>query len=148
VAVLFNSGHLPDAPGAEIASGVLSLLDGHQPPVSSRPFPIAQAALLVVSIIQVIGIIRSVNIFKRWRSQPESMPRGATKMIFSIGLPLMLNLLWAMILLVILPSMQGARIFDLWILDIGQEAIVSGFLALGWGIVRTALAYRALRTRA
>jgi len=148
VAVLFNASHLPDAPGEGIASGVLTLLGGNQPPASARPFPTIQLALLAALIIQVLGVIRSVNIFKRWHTQPASMPQGRTKIVLGIGLPLIINLLWAMILLIVLPSMQGARLFDLRILDTGQEAIASGFLALGWGIVRTVFAYRTVRTRA
>ena len=145
--VVFNSSHILDSAGSEIAEGVFSLLLGHQPPAPARRFPTAQVILLGVLIIQVIGIVLSLNTFKRWRSQPESMPRGRTKTALNIWLPFALNLLWAVLLLFVIPSSQGSRIQDLTMMDIGQEAILSGFLALGWGVVRTAFVYRILRAR-
>lgn len=146
--VVFNSSHILDSAGSEIAEGVFSMLLGHQPPAPAFRFPTAQVVLLGAVIIQWMGIVLSLNTFKRWKSQPDSMPRINAKTALNIWLPFALNLLWAVLLLFVVPSSQGSRIQDLTMLDIGQEAILSGFLALGWAFIRTFLAYREIRGRA
>ena len=148
IVIIHNANDYTGAPGTEIASGILNLLVGRQPVSKTRQFPIPQSVLLAVLILQVAGIVRSANMFKRWRSQPESMPHGKAKTALSIGLPFVINLLWASVCLIALPSIAGISLFDLRILDIGQETILSGFLALGWACIRTFLAYREIRGRA
>ena len=63
-------------------------------------------------------------------------------------LPLLLNLLLALILLMGLPWLFKAPLFGLTYVfpDLGYTLLVGGVIALAWGLVRTVLAYLALRT--
>jgi hypothetical protein len=65
-------------------------------------------------------------------------------------LPLILNLLWALITLLLLPQMifgLPLTILATGLPDLGYILLVSGVLALGWGILRTVLLYFASKAR-
>ena len=71
-----------------------------------------------------------------------------TPYVGHIALPLTLNLVWAFVLLIGVPTVLGG--YPLSFLryatpDLGYFLIVSGGIALAWGPLRMALAYLALR---
>jgi len=134
-----------------IAKGVVARLVGVEPPPSPGPFQdpatIAVLVILAVGVLQVFGIIRSVVLVHRWRAQQERRPHGVVGVGLRVGLPLVLNLLWAVTLLVVLPPFFSLPLQTLVFLDIGWVVLLSGGLALIWGVVlRPILALLALRT--
>jgi hypothetical protein len=89
-----------------------------------------------------------VVLVRRWRAQEARRPHGVVRVGLRVGLPLLLNLFWAVTLLVFLPPLINLPLQTLVFLDIGVVMLVSGGLALIWGVVlRPALALLALRTK-
>jgi CubicO group peptidase (beta-lactamase class C family) len=135
-----------------VADGVVARLVGVQSPPSPGPFQdpamIAVSVILAVGVLQVFGIIRSVVLVRRWRAQQARRPYGVVGVGLRVGLPLVLNLLWAVILLVVLPPIFSLPLQTLVFIDIGLVVLLSGGLALVWGVVlRPVLALLALRTK-
>jgi len=153
VVVLMNgSNNLRQGSLDTPAFGVVARLVGIKPPLSPGPFQepamIVVLAILAVGVIQVFGIIRSVALVRRWRAQEARRPHGVLGVGLRVGLPLVLNLLWAVTLLVVLPPFLSLPLQTLVFLDLGVVVLVSGGLALIWGVVlRPVLAFRALRTK-
>ena len=147
--VLLTNGQndLRPARVEHISAGVMSLLLGRQPP------PLDNEVLLAIlfvalgaCVLQVLGIARSVVLLRRWHAQPHRRPRGAVGMLVRVGLPLALNLLWALICLVVVPRVFDTPLSLLPTSDVGLVVVVSGTLALVWGILRAVLAFVVLRT--
>jgi len=136
----------------QTAFGVISLLAGRQPQPAESNNVLQLILLVLVGIIalMVIGMIRSIAALRRWRTQPERRIHGRRDIVWQVVLPLVLHLALALLFLVGLPQVLfqtslSSRVF-LWLPDYGYTLLVGGLLALGWGILRTALAYGALRT--
>jgi hypothetical protein len=99
-------------------------------------------------VLQIVGIVRSVVLVRRWRAQQARRPRDVVGVGLRVGLPLVLNLLWAVTLLVVLPPFFSLPLQTLVFMDLGWVVLLSGGLALVWGIVlRPILALFALRTK-
>ena len=135
-----------------LSSGVISMLRGEAPPEVPTPHhPLLAAATLlvaVVTVLMVVGIVRSVVLLRRWRSRPESRPRGRRAMGLRVGLPLIANLGWGLGLLLAFPQVAYPLMPTMLIVpDLGYLVVASGLAALTWGILRTVLAYFALRRR-
>jgi CubicO group peptidase (beta-lactamase class C family) len=150
VVVLMNgSNHLRLAGMDGIANGVVSLLLGHQPP----PEPIEQAkvlllVLLAVGALQVLGIVRSVVLLRRWRAEQVRRPRGVLRIGLRVVVPMVANLLWAVICLIFLPWLSQTPLSTMVATDIGLVQVLSGAVALCWGVVlRPVLVLSALRTK-
>ena len=128
----------------DLHKGVLSLLLNQPPPVVDMPHYmqvfIPLLAILTATLLFGIGIIRSVITLRRWRVTPEQRQRG---LIRRIALPLGLEAVWALLLLIGFPqvSNQSLSFLMLFIPDLGYTLVVSAILVLGWGILRTALAF-------
>jgi len=129
----------------DLHKGVLSLLLDQPPPVVDTPhyMPvfIALIAILIVTLLFGLGIIRSVITLRRWHVvAPERRQRGPIR---RIALPLGLEAAWALLLLTGFPqvSNQSLSFLMLYIPDLGYTLVVSAVLVLGWGILRTALAF-------
>jgi CubicO group peptidase (beta-lactamase class C family) len=134
------------------AQGVVAQLLGVEAPLSPGPFQdpavIAVLVILAVGMLQVFGIVRSVVLVRRWRAVQERRPHGVVGVGLHVGLPLVLNLLWAVTLLVVLPRFFSLPLQTLMVLDFGLVVLLSGGLALVWGVVvRPVLALLALRTK-
>jgi len=150
VVVLMNgSNHLRLAGMDGIANGVVSLLLGRQPP----PEPVEQAkallfVVLAVVALQVVGIGRSVVLLRRWRTQPERRPTGVLRVALRVVVPIVPNLLWAVICLVLLPWFSQTPLSTMVVTDIGLVQVLSGAVALVWGVVlRPVLVLLALRAK-
>ena len=134
------------------AYGVVARLVGVESPTSPGPFQdpamIAVFVILAVGVLQVFGIVRSVVLARRWRAGAVRRPHGVVGVGLRVGLPLVLNLLWAVTLLVVLPPFFSLPLQTLVFLDIGWVVLLSGGLALVWGVVlRPILALLALRAK-
>ena len=132
---------------AGIANGVTSLLAGQQPPSppANTSVWVVYSVLVGLIIVQVVGVIRSARKLHSGR-----LTEGRVRVGRHIVLPLIFNLFWALITLVILPKIifgLPLMILATGLPDLGYTLLVSGLIALGWGILRTALAYSANRAR-
>ena len=111
----------------------------------SRVFVWLKRIVLWLIIVQVVGVIRSAR-----KLQSGSLIAGRVRVGRHIVMPLILNLVWALITLVLLPKLifgLPLMIFATGLPDLGYTLLVSGLIALGWGILRTVLIYSASRAR-
>jgi CubicO group peptidase (beta-lactamase class C family) len=134
------------------ANGVVARLLGVEPPPSPGPFQnpimISFLVILAAGVLQISGIVRSVVLARRWRAKGARRPHGVVGVGLRVGLPLVLNLLWAVILLVVLPPVFSLPLQTLMFQDLGLTMLLSGGLALIWGVVlRPVLVLLALRTK-
>jgi len=153
IMLLENVENIPDEFGPQrlqgIAAGVTSLLVGRQapPPASSWFLLILYSAVLGIIVVQALGMLRSVTLLRRWRAQPADQLRGWLGIGRRVALPLVLNLSWALLILVGLPRIFAPlQALMLGMPDLGPLLVGSGVVALGWSILRTLLAYVTLRT--
>ena len=133
-----------------LSSGVINLLHGQPPPEIPMPHHplLASATLLVavVTILMLVGIGRFLVLLRRWRTRPESRPQGPRAIALRVGLPLVAYLGWGLGLLLVFPQVAyPLRPTMLIVPDLGYLIVASALMALTWGIVRTVLAYLALR---
>jgi CubicO group peptidase (beta-lactamase class C family) len=138
---LFTRGRM-----ATVAEGVVSLLQGQEPPSppSRLPIFVAYALLLAVLAVQLGGMIRSVAALRRGRA-----PRGRLGPWWHLGGSLLLNLGWAALILVLVPQrMLGLPLTVLaqGLPDFAYLLLASGMVAIAWGIVRLVWTYLVLRT--
>jgi CubicO group peptidase (beta-lactamase class C family) len=140
--MLFGTGRI-----ASIANGVTSLLAGQQPPTppANTSVWVIYGMLIGLIIIQVAGVIWSAR-----KLQGGRPTEGRVRVGRQIVLPLIVNLFWALIALVVLPKMMFGlplMILATGLPDLGYTLLISGSIALGWGILKTALAYSASRAQ-
>jgi hypothetical protein len=84
---------------------------------------------------------------RRWRTQPERRPTGVLRVALRVVVPIVPNLLWAVICLVLLPYFSQTPLSTMVVTDIGLVQVLSGAVALVWGVVlRPVLVLLALRT--
>jgi CubicO group peptidase (beta-lactamase class C family) len=124
-----------------IPVGVAELLLG-QPatvfPASSTP-TLLYAVLLTIVAVQVAGMARTVILLRRWRGRPEQHLHGWAAVVVRIGLPLLCNLGWGLFALLGVPALFGVPLSFIRYMapDFGATLLVSGVIALGWGMMRT-----------
>src|SRR5215210_343527 len=146
----FNSFNLNGGRLQALSGGVISQLKGQAPPEVPMPHhPILASAMLlvaVVSVLQALGIIRSVVLFRRWRAQPNRRPRRRWVAALRVGVPLVSNVGLGLFMLIGYPQLLYPLSATLLLVpDLGYLVVVSGGVALTWGILRTVLAYLVLR---
>jgi CubicO group peptidase (beta-lactamase class C family) len=140
---LFTAGRI-----GSISKGVTSLLAGAQPPPppsNTTIVAVVYSLLLGVVVLQVGGMLRSVLALRRSR-----VLHGWFGPRWQIALALALNLGWALLIVVVLPRMLlglPLLVIATGFPDLGYPLLVSGVVALGWGIARTVWAVVALRRR-
>ena len=141
---------LGDARLTMLPYNVAELLLGQPPTVfpASRTFTLLYAILFLAVIVQAAGMARTLRLLRRWRDQPDVRPQGATALMTRLGLPLLCNLGWSLFALLGVPKLFGMPISHIIYAapDFGYTLLVSGAIALGWGIARTALMWWVLRT--
>jgi CubicO group peptidase (beta-lactamase class C family) len=136
------------------ANGVVARLVGAKTPpppgLSQEPYLVIFLVFLAVGVLQLVGIGRSVVLLRRWRAHPERRPRSIAGVGLRVVVSFVLNLLWALVALVVVPRLIGS---PLWTVvyqpsDVGLVVVLSGGIALIWGVVlRPILALLALRAR-
>jgi CubicO group peptidase (beta-lactamase class C family) len=149
VVVLANGNNWlsPDRETA-IARGVLGLLVGRQLTTASvaGSNQVFFFVLLGVAVLQLLGIGRSIVLLRRWRTRPARRPRGLVRVTGRIVVPLVVGLAWALVCLVGLPLLLGSLAVVLLVSpDLGWVLVVSGVVAVAWGVTRAILAVRTLR---
>lgn len=147
VAVLANAngitaeGHVQDG-----AVNVARMVMG-RPPVPVK-FPLIFAAGLAIffllPLLQLASAYFSIRRFRRWREVPASRPRTAALRVIHIALPALGGVALGILLLVGLPLVFQSylRIMRLFQPGLGWAITVSGWFALVWVVVRTAMALR------
>ncbi len=137
---LFLSGRM-----GTISEGVTSLLKGRDP----APAPSGRATFIVYALffgivaLQLRGIVRWVAALRRGR-----VPRGRLGSRVRVALMLALSLGWAVLTLVLVPKqLLGLPLLVIaqGMPDLAYLLLLSGAIALCWGIVRTIWAYTTLR---
>lgn len=105
-------------------------------------------------LFQLVGIGWAIRKLRRWRRNPSAAPHSRSGFIRHLAVPLLLDLtiptaLWGMLL----TGEQGLppRIEILWTLprwfpDIGLALLLITLLGVGWGLIRTVLSVRLLRS--
>jgi hypothetical protein len=128
----------------EVGMGAAQLLAG-QPPSSSilGAAPWAMRGLLLIPIIQVIGVVATLLLLRRWHQNPMRRPSGGRMWGQHILLPLIPNLLTVLTLIPMLSKMRG--FMKLFAPDYSWIAMVCGSFAVAWSFLRTGLVLRALR---
>ncbi|MEZ4664562.1 MAG: serine hydrolase domain-containing protein [Caldilineaceae bacterium] len=150
IALLANAnGLLQDGRISGIANGVAGMVSGHPAPaVTTDPILLGFYGIaLGLSALALVNMGWSFSTRRRWQAR-LAQRHGWRGQLTSLIVPLLLNLLLASVLLVGLPWLFKAPLFGLVYVfaDLGYTLLVGGVIALGWAIVRTALAYQALRT--
>ena len=127
-----------------VAEGVASLLNGDEPPSppSSLPIFIVYTILFGIVVLQVSGMIRWAGALRRRR-----VPAGRLGPKLRIAGALALSLIWAFLVLVLVPKQLGVPLLTLaeGLPDLAYILFVSGVAALGWGVARTVWAIVVLR---
>jgi hypothetical protein len=105
--------------------------------------------LFLAVIVQAAGTARTLRLLRRWRDYSEVRPQGRSALVRRLGLPLLCNLGWSLFALVGVPTLFGMPLAHLIYAapDFGYTLLVSGVIALGWGIARTAVLWWVLRTK-
>ena len=126
-----------------ISEGVTSLLEGRDPapPPSVRATLLVFTVLFAVLVLQMRGIVRWVAALRRRR-----VPRGRIGPRMRIGLSLALSLVWAVLVLVLVPKQLGLplQVVAQGMPDLAYLLLLSGVVALCWGIARSIWAYTTL----
>jgi CubicO group peptidase (beta-lactamase class C family) len=146
--VLMNTNYtfglmLGDVRRPMVPVGVAEVLLG-QPatvfPASNTPTLVLGILLLAVAV-QSAGMARTALLLRRWHSQPAQRPQGWIAVAVRIGLPLLCNVGWGLFTLVSVPTIFHVPLSFLRYIapDFGTTLLVSGMVALGWGITRTAV---------
>jgi hypothetical protein len=124
-----------------LADGVARMLQGNPAPGRiANPVMFLYGGIMALAVVEVCGIGWSALVLRRWWQQPARRPNaGWRSTLRHLALPLVLHTLLAALFLVVLPRLYQApmsfiRSHDP---DVGYAALVTGGLALGWGIVRT-----------
>ena len=127
-----------------ISEGVTSLLEGRDP--APAPSGIATFVVYVllfgIVVLQLRSIARWVTALRRGR-----VPRGRIGPRVRIALALALSLGWAVLVLVLVPKQLGLPLLVVaqGLPDLAYLLLLSGVVALCWGIVRSIWAYATLR---
>jgi len=130
---------------ADLGNGVAAMLAGARP--APLPFfyvvPWALRGQLLIPALQIVGVVATLRLLRRWRLDPERRPSGRHAWGVHILLPLIPNLLLALTLKPMLGKRRGY--LRLYMSDLACIAMVSGSLALVWSFLRTSLVLGALR---
>jgi len=146
VVLLVNANHvMMNMALTEVAMGVARLLASEQPaPSQFGVIPWALRGLLLVPLFQIIGVVATLRLLRRWRRDPERRPSRRRVWGVNILLPLIPNLsLVAIPILLLIRRMLGFML--LFMPDFSWIALISGGFAAIWTCLRTGLILRTLR---
>jgi CubicO group peptidase (beta-lactamase class C family) len=127
-----------------ISEGVTSILEGRDPstPPSNVAGFLVYAVLLGIVVLQLRGMTRSALALRHGH-----LPCGRLGPRWCIGRSLVLNLAWALLVLMLVPKQLGLALTVIaqGLPDLAYLLLTSGVVAVGWAFVRTAWAYTVLR---
>jgi CubicO group peptidase (beta-lactamase class C family) len=134
-----------------IADGVTNMLMGRraQSTSTSPTLWIIFGLVFGILALQILGIVRSVRTFRRWRDGSRRRPQGIARIALFLVPSLVMSLIWAFVVLIALPGKVGAPLSALLMgmPDLGYMLFFSVVVALGWGIGRVIWGGLALRSR-
>jgi CubicO group peptidase (beta-lactamase class C family) len=148
VVLLFNACHHWMNPvTAELGGGVAALLAGQQPVRLGfvGVIPWALRAQVLLPVFQIMSVVATLRLLRRWRRDPERRPSGGRAWGVHILFPLLAHLLAALTLKPLLGKRRGYLM--LYMPDYSWIALVCGSLSLLWSFVRTGVVLGALRKR-
>jgi CubicO group peptidase (beta-lactamase class C family) len=145
IVLLINADHYGLPPIlVEVGMGLAALLAGQQPdPIQLGFIPWAMRALLLISLLQIVGVAATLRRLRRWRRDPAVRPSRGRMWGLHILASLIPNLLVALTLLPMLGKMRGYLM--LFNPDVSWVAMICGSFAMIWSFLRTGLVLRALR---
>ena len=132
---------------SRLPNSVLRILLG-QEIIPGYEFPYMRIVYALVMLIPLLHLIAVLTTFRRIRFWRRSTQLPTQMQIARyIALPLIWNTAIAYILLVTLPGVFGAKMSVILLFqpDVGWVAIISGFFAVGWGLLRTGIVISTLR---
>jgi CubicO group peptidase (beta-lactamase class C family) len=144
--LLVNADHYGLPPIlAEVGLGATALLAGQQPaPIKIGFIPWAMRALLLIPLLQIIGVVATLQLVRHWRQNLPRCPSHARIWGLHILLPLIPNL--SLMAFPIVLQVKGLfRYMLLYMPDVAWSALICGGFAGVWSILRTGLIYRTLR---
>jgi len=128
----------------EFGLGAAQLLAGERPEGTIfGALYLGMRAMLLIPIIQVVGVLTTLRLLRRWRADPALLPARGRLWRQNILLPLIPNLLIALTLVPMLGKMRGwLRLF---MPDFSWIALICGSFSLVWSFLRTGLILKALQ---
>ncbi len=124
---------------SRIGDGVTALLMGKQPEVTQTDVgnKIIFAGIMGLFAIEIVGMLWSAFVLRRWQLNPARLPRYWAGRIWQIGVPFLLNLIVGLLFLVGLPVIfeRTLAVIVLYIPDLGYTLIIGGIIALGWAVI-------------
>jgi CubicO group peptidase (beta-lactamase class C family) len=126
---------------SEVDAGLTNLLAGKPPePLRLGAVPWVQRGLLFIPILQIVDVIATLGILRRWQSHPQSRPERGRLWVLHILLPLIPNLLAALTLIPATSKIRGFLL--LFAPDFTWIGRICGSFASVWMFVRTGLLLR------
>jgi CubicO group peptidase (beta-lactamase class C family) len=92
-------------------------------------------ALLVILAVQIAAAGRSILLLRGWITSPSRRPHTRARKIIRLGVPGLLNLLWAYVCVAVLPNVLMIPFEALRIMDFGVLTLVSLAIAVFWGMI-------------
>ena len=145
IVLLFNANHaLMKMTLDEVGMGAAQQLAGERRTRTIfGALHLGMRGLLLIPILQMAGVISTLQLLKRWRQDLSFRPSRGRMWGQHILIPLVPNLLFGLTLLPMLGKMRGwIRLF---MPDFAWIAWISGGFAWIWAILRTGLVLRAMR---
>lgn len=115
-------------------------------PVSPMPM-IIKGGLLLILAIQLAGMaLTLVRLWQMWGQRASSgfSPQPSQRTLLThIGIPLVLNLAWGLLVLIAVPPFlkMPLSFIQYMLPTLGYTLVVSGVVALGWAVARSVLVY-------
>lgn len=150
--VLINANSYSSGPNfQQLKQAVEKVLRGQEPAeVAPTIFIAPVIGLAALLFVQLIAAARTIFLLRRWRRHPDRRPRKAwIRWGWHVGLPLLASATIAVGVLVLLPHMFEIRLQGMLLFapDVGYLVVAIGSIAIIWGILRTILVVRSLRSR-
>jgi hypothetical protein len=92
-------------------------------------------ALFVIIAVQIAAAGRSIFVLRRWTTNPSRRPRTPIRKIIRLGLPALVNVLWAYVCVAVLPSLLSIPFDALRLTDYGMLILLSLAIAVFWGVI-------------
>jgi CubicO group peptidase (beta-lactamase class C family) len=145
IVLLFNANHaMMKITLDEVGIGAAKRLAGVPPsPQIFGAAPWAMRGMLLIPILQIVGVIATLRLLRRWRLDPGALPSRGKFWRQHILLPLIPNLLVALTLAPLLGRMRG--FVQLFMPDFSWLSLICGSFAAIWALLRSGLVLWALR---
>lgn len=137
----------------QLHTGIATLLLGSEPPATiAYEDPIAQyarAIAMAVVLLQVAGIMWALRRLRVWRRSPATRPQGALGVAVRLVPALLLDVALTVAAWWLLTDRAPGTPFEVilrYTPDVALLILLISILGIGWGVVRTVLSIRTLRS--